>query len=111
MSSTSSLSVANQTYVDGGHFDLDAGTYLVIAHSEWASNSTGARSHCINTSVASSSNSTSFVHSGRSSGVVRLTSMVMLHPTQTTTYYLVLYQNSGGSLNSSARKVRVVQLA
>ena len=108
---TSNLPVPGSAWTDGGDFTLDPGTYLVIAHSEWASKTGSARSHCINTSVASNSNSTSLVHSGTAAGVVRLTSMTVLNPAATTTYHLCLYQNSGAALNCSSRRVWVTQLA
>ena len=116
INSSSSISTSNGHWKNGGSFTLSPGIYLIIIHTEWATNTTGIRSHTIATDDPDSAdfaippNSTS---SGTvaANGTVRITTSAFLSPANETTYYLGLYQTSGGALNCSTRRVRVIKLA
>ena len=116
INSSSVISTANGHWKNGGSFTLAPGTYLAIIHTEWATNTTGIRSHTLSTDDPDSAdfaippNSTS---SGTfaANGTARMTTAAFLSPASSTTYYLGLYQTSGGALNCSTRRVRVIRLA
>ena len=115
INTSANLSVANNAWKNGNSFTLDAGVYLAIAHTEWASNSTGTRMHCLSSTnpdtegftTPTNQASTGFQNAPNAS---KITTCDFLTPTESTTYYLGLYQNSGAALNCTSRRVRIIRL-
>lgn len=105
------VSVSSTTYTDIISFSLNSGTWLVFSTVEIASNATGRRIACIDTASGGSGISIQWRASANAinGGPVRLKIAGVLSPTSMTTYYLIGWQNSGGSLNAygSLQAVRI----
>lgn len=102
---TDSTSVPNNTAYDKGNFTLDAGTYSVTCTVIFAANATGNRRAWLSrTSGGSAITSAAEVHvAAAPSGSTHFQFTCYLSPQVATTYYLVVQQNSGSSLNCTTR--------
>lgn len=95
----SGVTVASQTATKVAALSLPAGTWVVIAHCTFDANTSGYRAACINTSAAWNEKDAVLASAPPTQGAKLCTASVRAH-TQTTTYYLVVYQNSGSSLSA-----------
>lgn len=102
---TDSTSVPNNTAYDKGNFTLDAGVYSVTCTVIFAANATGNRRAWLSrTSGGSAISSVAEVHiAATPSGSTQFQFTCYLSPQVATTYYLVVQQNSGSSLNCTTR--------
>lgn len=101
--SKGATSTATSAYVDLTSFELDAGTWMVFATFEFATNATNRRVAMLNTTPGGNGISLQWraTESGVAGGPTRPKFAGVLTPTATTTYYLTSWQNSGGALNVS----------
>ena len=91
---------------------LSKGTWLVIGHTNIASNTTGVRSLGIGTTQNSLTYAdlSTVTITATNGADTRLQSSTIVQPTSTTTYYLNAYQNSGGSLDAKTAVMVAVRL-
>lgn len=102
---TDSASIANSTAVSKGSFALSRGIYSVTCTIIFAANATGNRRAWLSDSAGGSAiKSNMEVHvAATPSGATQFQLTAYLSPKRTTTYYLVVQQNSGGALACTAR--------
>lgn len=110
--SSSSTSLSNGTTKAVASVSLAAGTWVVVGHAVFASNSSGVRS----LGIGSTANSLSYTDLScvtvrpASGADTRLQSTSVVSPTSTTTYYLNAYQNSGSSMNCTSAKLTAIRI-
>ena len=101
---STAVSMANATYTNICSVSLDAGTWIIEANAQFASNATGRRIALL-TTTSGGSGATDLRQTGVTANAVNGT-VTYLHTgatkvyTATTTLYLVGYQNSGSALNT-----------
>lgn len=91
---------------------LAKGNWLVMGHTNMASNATGIRSLGIGTTDGTFTNSdmSTVTMSATNGSETRINTMSFVQPSATTTYYLNAYQNSGGSLDAKTAVMVAVRL-
>lgn len=103
----SAVAVTSRTspFTDIASFTLDKGTWLVIATVNFAANASGYRHVIISdtSSVSGANYTTTWLGAPAPSDVTRIQVTTILRSSVTTTYYVEAKQNSGSSLNTSAR--------
>ena len=110
---SSSTSLSNGTTKAVASVSLAAGTWVVVGHAVFASNTSGVRS----LGIGSTANSLSYTDLScvtvrpASGADTRLQSTSIVSPTSTTTYYLNAYQNSGSSMNCTSAKLTAIRIA
>ena len=95
------VSTTSGTWTPLMNFSLIEGVYMAIADISFNANANGCRMANIS---ATSAQNWQYVTQGATPGSSAKTSLtvpIILHPTETTTYYVNAYQNSGGSLNAT----------
>lgn len=104
----SAVSVSASTYKSVANITLTAGHWIIMGACQWAYSSTGRRRAFLTTSADSSSNYSMMtsmeikaLNDGTASTMVNFVSTIEL--TQSTTFYMTTWQNSGGALNTTGR--------
>lgn len=102
---TDSASIANNTAMSKGSFALSKGVYSVTCTIIFGANATGNRRAWLSASDGGTAlKSAMEVHVGATdTGATQFQLTAYLSPKRTTTYYLVVQQNSGGALACTAR--------
>ena len=90
---------------------LQAGRYIIWAQTAWGENATGRRNACIGTESTNVNAGAAWAFQGASpAGQTRQSLSAYVTPATATTYYLVLYQNSGSTLAMSAYGLYAIKL-
>ena len=90
---------------------LAKGTWLVMGHTNFASNATGTRTLAIKTGTGFTNSDMSTVTVSATNGAeTRMNTMAIVQPTTTTTYNLNAYQNSGDPLDAKTAVITAVKI-
>lgn len=90
---------------------LQPGRYIIWGQTAWGENATGRRNACIGTDSTNVNAGAAWAFQGASpAGQTRQSLSAYVTPTTATTYYLVLYQNSGSTLAMSAYGLYAIKL-
>lgn len=111
-STSTAQSLASGTGKSIASVSLAKGNWLVMGHTNMASNATGIRSLGIGTTGGTFTNSdmSTVTMSATNGSETRMNTMTLVQPSATTTYYLNAYQNSGGSLDAKTAVMVAVRL-
>lgn len=101
--SAQTVSVASSTYVDTNNITLSAGTWIIFASAEVATNAEGSRRILLLNTTAGGSTGISLsfrkTEPPIAGGPVRIKLAGVVRPSTSTTYYTTGWQNSGQALN------------